>query len=75
MESRYRGRDFWRQNTAHVDAYNEYLISCKEMQTESLNCHQGSRAWPNPSHRLGRPMYKYEASHPLDTGSQPIEES
>lgn len=30
MESRYRDRNFWRQNTAHVDAYNEYLISCKD---------------------------------------------
>jgi hypothetical protein len=30
MEGRYRDRDFWRQNTAYVDAYNEYLISCKD---------------------------------------------
>jgi hypothetical protein len=32
-ERRYCGRDFLRQNTAHVDTYNEYLISCKDLFT------------------------------------------
>lgn len=38
MERRYRDRDFWRQNTADVDAYNEYLIICKDKDKDTKVC-------------------------------------